>query len=112
MRAKSGSCSNREGTMTGMEFLRGLTPIYQGARERESGERCTVCSAPALRERIRTAMAALAASGGLPSALSLQVAEPKALGLNDGVIIPPEEFAAGTSPSVIASAATHAAAGP
>src|SRR5262249_35759338 len=73
----------------------------------DDGERCMVAPHPLLRERIKTALANMAATGGLPQALSLRVAEPRVLGLNDGVIIPPEEFAAGTSPSIIRSAAAR-----
>jgi immune inhibitor A len=94
--------------MMDREFLNGIARTYQAARESEDGERCMVAPSPDLRERIKTAIAALAASGALPQGLSLQAAEPRALGLNDGVIIPPEEFAAGTAPSIISSAAVRA----
>jgi len=95
--------------MNDQEFLSGIARIYRAAHASEDGERCMVAPHPDLRARIKTAIASLAASGGLPQALSLQAAEPRALGLNDGVIIPPEEFAAGTSPSIIRSAAARAA---
>jgi immune inhibitor A len=89
------------------EFLSGIARVYQSARDSDDGERCMVAPSPELRERIKAAIASLAASGGLPQALSLHAAEPTVLGLNDGVIIPPEEFAAGTPPSIIRSAAAR-----
>ena len=89
-------------------FLRGIARTYKYARASDDGERCMVAPSPELRGRIKAAMARMAASGGLPQALSLRAAEATALGLNDGVIIPPEEFAAGTSPSIIRSAAARA----
>src|SRR3979409_492290 len=91
------------------DFLNGISRVYQGARDSDDGARCMVAPHPDLRARIKSAIAAMAATGGLPPALHLRAAEPSVLGLNDGVIIPPEEFAAGTSPSVIRSAAARAA---
>jgi immune inhibitor A len=89
-------------------FLSRIAQVYQFARDSDDGERCMVAPSPELRERIRMTMASLAASGGLPRVLSLHAAEPTVLGLNDGVIIPPEEFAAGIAPSIIRSAAARA----
>jgi immune inhibitor A len=90
-------------------FLNELARVYQAARDSDDGARCMVAPHPDLRARIKSAIAAMAATGGLPQALNLRAAEPRTLGLNDGVIIPPEEFAAGTSPSVIRSAAARPA---
>jgi len=101
-------CGKRETSMIEREFLSGIARVYQSARDSDDGERCMVAPSPQLRERIKAAIASLAASGGLPQALSLHAAEPRVLGLNDGVIIPPEEFAAGTAPSIIRSAAARA----
>src|SRR5712672_27719 len=98
-----------EATMPEREFLDGISRIYRSARDSDDGARCMVAPHPDLRARIKSAIAAMAATGGLPPALHLRAAEPRALGLNDGVIIPPEEFAAGTSPSVVRSAAARAA---
>jgi immune inhibitor A len=89
------------------ELLKGITRIYEAARDSEDGERCMVAPSPELRERIKAAIAAMRATGGLPQALSLRAAEPRVLGLNDGTIYPPHEFAAGTSPSIIRSAAAR-----
>ena len=102
-------CDKREATMREQDFLDGIARIYRSARASDDGERCMVAPHPDLRERIKTALDSLAATGGLPEALSLRASEPTVLGLNDGVIIPPEEFAAGTSPSVIRSAAARVA---
>src|SRR5439155_19992525 len=44
-------------------------------------------------------------SGQLPQALRISTAEPRSLGFNDGVIIPPEDFPPGDSPSVVRNAA-------
>jgi immune inhibitor A len=89
------------------ECLEAIARIYQAAGDSEDGKRCMVAPSPDLRERIKTSIATMAAAGDLPQALSLRAAEPRVLGLNDGVIIPPEEFAAGTSPSIIRSAAAR-----
>ena len=47
-------------------------------------------------------------ANGFDETFVVKLAEPRVLGLNDGVIIPPEEFAAGTAPSIIRSAAARA----
>jgi immune inhibitor A len=98
--------------MSDSAFLEDITRIYSAARESDDGTRCMVAANPELRERIKSTMRSLAASGGLPAALSLRAAEPRALGFNDGVIVPPEEFALGTAPSVIRAAAAQRVAGP
>jgi immune inhibitor A len=63
---------------------------------------------PDLHDRIKSAIRALATAGNFPSALRLRAAEPTRLGFNDGVIIPPDEFPLGTSPSLIRAAAARA----
>lgn len=98
--------------MSDTAFIQQIERIYQEARASDDGARCMVAPHPDLRERIKSAMESLAVAGGLPSALSLRAAEPRILGFNDGVIIPPEEFALGTAPSTIRAAATARAAGP
>jgi immune inhibitor A len=95
--------------MSSPEFLNTITHVYQAARRSDDGERCMVAPSPDLRDRIKSAMTAFAAGAGLPSALSLRAAEPRALGFNDGVIIPPNEFPLGTAPSVIRAAAAQVA---
>jgi immune inhibitor A len=101
--------ATRETTMIERELLEGIARIYQAARDSEDGERCMVAPSPDLRERIKTAIAAMRATRSLPEALSLRAAEPRVLGLNDGVIYPSHDFAAGTSRSIIRSAAARIA---
>src|ERR1700704_143623 len=91
------------------DFLNGISRVYQGARDSDDGERSSAAPPRALRARNKRPPPGGPPPGGLPPALHLRAAEPRALGLNDGVIIPPEEFAAGTSPSLIRSAAARAA---
>jgi immune inhibitor A len=62
-----------------------------------------------LRTRIKEVLSQLSGTRGLPGALGLRAAEPKAYGLNEGTIIPPEHFPLGTSPSVITRAAAERA---
>jgi immune inhibitor A len=88
-------------------LLQEMAQIYRAARASDDGQRCMVAPSPELRERIKSAMESMAAAGGLPSALSLRAVEPRVLGFNDGVIIPPEEFALGTAPSSIRAAAAR-----
>ena len=89
------------------EFLSGIARIYRSARDSDDGERCMVAPHPELRERIKAAIARWRPPAACRRRCRLRAAEPKVLGLNDGVIIPPEEFAAGTSPSIIRSAAAR-----
>jgi immune inhibitor A len=98
--------------MSDSAFLAGITRIYQAARDSDDGTRCMVAANPELRERIKTVMKSLAATGGLPTALSLRASEPRALGFNDGVIVPPEQFPLGAAPSVIRAAAAARPSGP
>jgi immune inhibitor A len=95
-----------EVTMTeSFRLLDELTRIYLAAGESEDGQRCAVAPHPALREKINRVVRAAAAAGDLPAALSMRASEPRAYGLNDGVILPPGHFPLGTAPSVIRSAA-------
>jgi immune inhibitor A len=98
--------------MSDLAFLECLTRIYRAAGESDDGSRCMVAPSPELRERINSAMRTMAASGAVPAALRLRAAEPRALGFNDGVIIPPEEFPLGTAPSTIRAAAVARPTGP
>jgi immune inhibitor A len=96
--------------MSDVPFLQAIARIYQAARASEDGTRCMVAPHPALRERIKSAMRAMTLTAGFPSALALRAAEPRVLGFNDGVIIPPEEFPLGAPPSVIRAAAARVSA--
>jgi immune inhibitor A len=59
--------------------------------------RCAVAPSPELSERIKAAMSVLEAQADdlLESRLRLRL-EPQRLGFNDGLIVPPEDFEAGT----------------
>ena len=96
--------------MNDVAFLQAIARIYQAARASEDGARCMVAPHPALRERIKSTMRAMTLTAGFPSALALRAAEPRMLGFNDGVIIPPEEFPLGAPPSIIRAAAARASA--
>jgi len=91
------------------ELLDELSSIYSAAHNSDDGERCAVAPSPALRARINEAISQLAGTRGLPAALRLRAAEPKAYGLNDGTIFPAEHFPFGTSPSVMRRAAAERA---
>lgn len=90
-------------------FLENTLQIFAAARASDDGQRCAVSMSPEAREKLRTALAEARRSGNFPEALSLRASEPRPLGYNDGVIIPPEAFPVGTSPSVIRSTAADRA---
>jgi immune inhibitor A len=98
--------------MSDLAFLENLKRIYQAAEASDDGERCMVAPSPELRERINSAMRSMAATAGLPAALRVRAAEQTALGFNDGVIIPPEQFPLGAAPSAIRAAAAARPSGP
>src|SRR5262245_40541116 len=87
------------------DLLAEVRHIYAQAARADDGERCAVAPAPELQERLKAALASLAAADAVTGGLRPKISEPRHLGFNDGVIIPPEEFPVGTSPSVIRSAA-------
>ena len=95
--------------MKDAQFLMNAHRIFAAARANADDARCAVSMAPEARERLKTAIESMRSTEGMPMALSLRAAEPRALGLNDGVIIPPDSFPLGTSPSVIRSAAADRA---
>src|SRR5262245_25943743 len=69
---------------------------------------CFVAPSPELRARLQTELAQLRGRTAAPLSGLLGLArKPRALGLDDGVIIPPEEFPAGTSAAVIRAAAAE-----
>ncbi|MFZ4701054.1 MAG: hypothetical protein ACOYMG_13470, partial [Candidatus Methylumidiphilus sp.] len=90
--------------MTDQEFLANTLHIFEAARASDDGNRCAVSMAPEAREKLNKAMEQMRATGAFPEALSLRASEPRAVGFNDGVIIPPDAFPLGTSPSVIRTA--------
>src|SRR5258708_34140490 len=54
-----------EATMLERAFLDGISRIYRSARDSDDGARCMVAPHPDLRARIKSAIAAMAATGGL-----------------------------------------------
>lgn len=90
--------------MTDQEFLANTLHIFEAARASDDGNRCAVSMAPDAREKLNKAMEQMRTTGAFPEALSLRASEPRAVGFNDGVIIPPDAFPLGTSPSVIRTA--------
>ena len=91
--------------MNDWTYLENYTQIFTSARASDDGTRCAVSASPEAREKLKDALKAARESGAVPSGFSLHASEPTAIGLNDGVIIPPDTFPLGTSPSVIRSAA-------
>lgn len=81
--------------------------IFTEAKKTDDGERCMVAAHPDLNSKIKTELAAIMAArtGSLP-ALARAV-EPRAPGLNDGMIIPPEDFPFGTPMRSIRNAAAE-----
>lgn len=82
-------------------LLDSIAKIYRLANTSEDGRRCMVAPHPDLRNRIKMAMRTLAARSSLPAALSLRAAEPRRIGLNDGVNVPPDEAMLGFAPSAL-----------
>lgn len=95
--------------MANRDFLMDTVHIFEAARASDDGNRCAVSMSPEARERLKEALAGARDAGGLPQALSLRASEPRAIGFNDGVIIPPDAFPLGTSPSRIRAAAADRA---
>src|SRR4051794_26108973 len=70
---------------------------------------CAVAPSPELKERLKTELAQFRASGA-PLAANLGLSrQPRPLGFDDGVIIPPDQFPLGTSRRSIAAAALERA---
>jgi immune inhibitor A len=90
-------------------LLRNFERIRQAALQSEDGLRCAVAPHPDLREKMRVELAAVRGAGGGVLGAFARSAEPRRPGLNDGMIIPPEQFPLGTPLSVIRSAAAERA---
>src|SRR5450432_2840310 len=86
-------------------LLTDLENIYRAAQDSEDGQRCAVAPHPDLRARMIEAMRSISAAPGFNRAFSIKFAEPRALGLNDGTIYPPERFQVGAAPSAIQNTA-------
>jgi immune inhibitor A len=70
---------------------------------------CAVPPSPELKERLKTELAQLRATGTPLAGILALSRLPRKLGFNDGVIIPPEQFPLGTSRQAVASAAVERA---
>jgi immune inhibitor A len=92
---------------TSSKWLDEIKHVHAAARASDDGSRCTVAPSPELRERIQQELAGIRASStSLPF---IRVGEPQRPGLNDGLIIPPEEFPLGTPMSMMRDAAAERA---
>src|SRR5262245_2972192 len=89
---------------SGAEFLGGLRQIHAAARASDDGERCAVAPSPELRERMKNELASLRTAKDSVLTPFVRIGEPQRPGLNDGIIIPPEEFPLGTPLSAIRAA--------
>src|SRR4051794_36691855 len=83
--------------------------IREAARLADDGNRCAVAPSPELKERITAELESIRSNTRSAPAGFIKVAEPVRPGLNDGLIIPPEEFPLGTPMSVIRGAAADRA---
>jgi immune inhibitor A len=91
------------------DLLSNFECIRRAAMQSDDGLRCAVAPHPELREKIKRELVALrTARDGVLGALA-RAAEPRRPGLNDGMIIPPEQFPLGTPLSAIRSAASERA---
>jgi immune inhibitor A len=95
--------------MSSHSFWTDLQTIYRAARDSEDGQRCAVAPHPELRAKMVETLRSIRSTPGFNQTFTVKLAEPKAFGLNDGMIYPPEEFPVGTAPSVIRSAAADRA---
>ena len=95
--------------MSHSAFLDEILGIYRATRASDDGQRCAVAPHPDLRARMVDAIRSMKQAHGFDEALVIKLAEPKADGLNDGMIYPPDQFPIGTAPSVIRSAAADRA---
>jgi immune inhibitor A len=68
-----------------------------------------VAPSPELNDKIRKELQAFSGQFSTAGALKLRATQPRYEGFNDGLIIPPEEFPLGTSPSVIRNQALERA---
>ena len=95
--------------MDNWTYLQNYAKIFTAARMSDDGARCAVAPSPEARDKLKAALKAVRESGAVPNAFALHASEPSAIGLNDGVIIPPDAFPLGTSLGVIRSAAADRA---
>lgn len=95
--------------MSHSALLSDILDIYKAARETDDGQRCAVAPHPDLRARMDEAVKSMRQAHGFNETFVVKLAEPKADGLNDGTIYPPDQFPVGTAPNVIRSAAADRA---
>jgi immune inhibitor A len=95
----------KEVTVDHGTYLDNYTQIFTAARASDDGARCAVSASPEVKDKLKEALRVARDAGAVPAMFTLRASEPTAVGLNDGVIIPPDAFPLGTSPSVIRSAA-------
>src|SRR3954453_12940901 len=90
-------------------YLENYRQIFTAARASDDGTRCAVAPSPEAREKLLGALKGIRDSGAVPAGFRVTLSQPTAIGLDDGVIIPPDAFPLGTPPSVIRSAAADRA---
>lgn len=109
-RGFAGRLSHRRSTMSGpRRWIEEITHVHAAARASDDGNRCTVAPSPELKERIRSEIERIRASADSALAPFVRMGEPQRPGLNDGIIIPPEEFPLGTPMSHMRAAAVERA---
>ena len=86
----------------GVERARGCIPC-------RLQDPCFVAPSPQLRERLEKEAAKARGKGGLLAGITALAPQPRALGFEDGLIIPPDEFPAGTPSALIRAAAAERA---
>ena len=95
--------------MSHSAFHSEILNIYRSAHASDDGQRCAVAPHPDLRAKMVDALRSMREAHGFNETFVVKLAEPKAEGLNDGMIYPSEQFPVGTAPSVIRSAAADRA---
>jgi len=90
-------------------YLENYRQIFAAAKASDDGTRCAVAPSPEARERLLTALKGIRESNAVPAGFQVTLSQPTPIGLNDGVIIPPDAFPLGTPPSRIRSAAADRA---
>jgi immune inhibitor A len=86
-----------------------VADIYAAARKTDDGQRCMVAAHPDLQEKIKSELKTLRANERSVIRGFVRAAEPQAPGLNDGMIIPPDEYPLGTPMRTIRSGAAERA---
>ncbi len=95
--------------MTESSILGEIRTIFSAAQDSDDGERCMISMSPELKDSVKAELSKLAEAKGLPGGAQLRLMEPRHPGFNDGMIMPPDEYPLGTSPSVIRSGAADKA---